>query len=132
MFGDTLLVGKNSYNIDKKNRMFLPADSNREENDIVYLCYDKELKTYTIYPKTVIQQNFSKLRKMVDEAQDVEELKRCKDMLLNYAETIVKSCLVDSQGRIVLGDNFKNYSTVDMLGAGDHLVLYTNEEKKKK
>ena len=132
MFGEKLLVGQSNHNIDNKNRLFLPAGTGREKSDIVYLCYDKEIDTYTIYPEKIIQEKFVKLQKMVDEAKSVEELKQYKLMLLEFSLSIMRAAEVDAGGRITVGNEFSQFESVNIIGGGDHLMLKPIVKNKKK
>jgi len=132
MFGDKPLVGQYSYSIDEKNRMFLPSSTGRETGDRVYLCYDNDIEVYTLYPEKVIQEIFDNFNKKIMEAKTASELKEYKLMLLKYSKSVIKGLTVDSQGRVILSSEFWEYDSMNMVGAGNHLVLNPTNKKNKK
>ena len=132
MFGSKILAGHYDFSIDFKNRMFLPAQTGREQGNVVYVCYDKDIECYTIYSEKSIADNLDKFNKKIDSAQTSEELKNYKLMYLEFANSIIKVCTVDSQGRIVLPVEIASNQNVHIVGSGDHLVLMFNDTKKKK
>ena len=129
MFGDKPLVGQYNYNIDEKNRMFLPSTTGREKGDTIYLCYDKDIMAYTLCPERVVLELFDNFNKKINDAKTVNELKEYKLMLLEYSKSVLKELTVDSQGRIILSSEFWEYNSVNILGAGSHLVLNPTNKK---
>ena len=132
MFGEKPMLGQSNHKIDGKNRIFLPSSSGRETDDAVYLCYDKEISAYTIYPEKIIENKVNEFQKKIDEAKNINELKQYKLMLLEFSYSIIRKCIVDGSGRIILGSDFNQFQSYDLIGVGNHLVIKPSDENKKK
>lgn len=132
MFGDKILAGEYVYYIDEKNRMFLPANTGREKGDTVYLCYDNDIECYTIYSEKAMKGILNGYKEKIDSAKNIDELKQYKLMLLEYSKSILKQCVVDAQGRIVLHSDIIPNQNVHIIGSHDYLVLIPETLKKKK
>lgn len=131
MFGEKPILGQSTYKIDNKNRIFLPPTSGRETDDEIYLCFDKEIEAYTIYPAKIIENKIKEFQKKIDESKNINELKQYKLMLLEFSYSIIRKCIVDGSGRIILGSDFIQSQNYDLIGVGSHLVLKPSDENKK-
>ena len=65
MFGDVALLGQDILTIDNKNRIFIPAHTNREEGEKLVLIYDKDLESYKIYSSHKFEEILEELNEKI-------------------------------------------------------------------
>lgn len=123
MFGDKTLIGQGEINLDHKSRVFIPAKTGREENDVLALMYDNDIECYRLYNVTTLEKTFREYEKLILEAKTNEEQVMYKKRALEFYKSIVKECIVDAQGRTSFKDCFEANTKVETIGAGDHLIL---------
>lgn len=123
MFGEEEMFGQTVQTIDKKTRLILPSLTKREEGDKLLLIEDKELNIYRIFRKEIISGVFAKNNEDLLNAKKSEEILKIKKELLELSKKVLKSLEVDKNGRVVLGENFKNAEKVNVIGASDHIIL---------
>ena len=129
MFGDKLLFGQTKNRVDSNKRIFLPAKSGREKGDVVFLLYDRDINEYKVFPYFVIESKFKKYDDLISSAKSSSELKEYKLILNEFANSIIRSCIVDSQGRIILSDDFVANEEITVIGSGNHLILKKKNDK---
>ena len=132
MLGDKLLFGQTTNKVDSKRRMFLPSESGRENGDIAYIVYDSVIDEYTVVPKTIVEEEYRKLEGMIEVAWDAKSLNEYKSKLIEFANSIIKECVVDKQGRILLSDNFIPNEEINIMGIGKCFILSQEKSIKKK
>ena len=123
MFGEEEMFGQTMQTIDKKTRLILPSLTKREEGDKLVLIEDKELNVYRIFRKDIISGVFVKNNEELLNAKTPEKILKIKKELLALSKTVLKSLEVDKNGRVVLGETFKNVEKVNVIGSSDHLIL---------
>lgn len=123
MFGEEEMFGQTMQTIDKKTRLILPSLTKREEGDKLVLIEDKELNVYRIFRKDIISGVFVKNNEELLNAKTPEKILKIKKELLALSKTVLKSLEVDKNGRVLLGETFKNVEKVNVIGSSDHLIL---------
>jgi len=123
VFGEEEMFGQTMQTIDKKTRLILPSLTKREEGDKLVLIEDKELNVYRIFRKDIISGVFVKNNEELLNAKTPEKILKIKKELLALSKTVLKSLEVDKNGRVVLGETFKNVEKVNVIGSSDHLIL---------
>ena len=102
MFGDKLIIGKSTRQMDKKGRIFIPKFSDAEPGDEIIVepiktdnGYDIRLMAYKEYFN--ICQRFMKLR---DNATSTEEFNRYSSEIEKLCSLLEATLTVDGQRRI--------------------------------
>ena len=118
MFGDKVLIGYSSTNIDEKNRLNLPKFTCAEAGDrLIVIPEDDRL---AIYSTSTLDEYVEKLDKVTNPTDHKNLLKEFR----NYCESAIVECIVDKNKRISLSSNIIfNDKNVTVIGSGDRLVL---------
>ena len=123
MFGEERMFGQSEQIIDKKTRLVLPSYTKREEGEKLLLIEDKELNIYRIFRKEVISGVFDINNEKLLNVKKSSEILKIKKELLKLSKMVLKSLEVDKNGRVILGETFKNIEKVNVIGASDHIIL---------
>lgn len=123
MFGEERMFGQSEQIIDKKTRLVLPSYTKREEGEKLLLIEDKELNIYRIFRKEIISGVFDINNEKLLNVKKSSEILKIKKELLKLSKMVLKSLEVDKNGRVILGETFKNIEKVNVIGASDHIIL---------
>lgn len=118
MFGDRVLIGYSSTNLDDKNRLRLPKFTCADAGDKLIIVPENE--KLLIYSSELLNEYLDKL----DRIQDV---KMHKELLLEFrkfCEGVIVEVTVDKNNRINLSDSIHfNNRNVELQGSGDRVIL---------
>ena len=123
MFGEEAMFGQTELKIDNKTRLIIPAYTKREEGDKLILVEDADLNIYRILKLEVATTSYYKTKAELLQTNDPEEEIKLKKELLKLGGKILKILEVDKQGKVLLGERFKNVEKVNVIGSCDHLIL---------
>ena len=123
MFGEEAMFGQTELKIDSKTRLIIPAYTKREEGDKLILVEDTDLNIYRILKQEVATSSYYKTKEELLKTNDPEEEIKLKLELLKLGGKILKKLEVDKQGKVLLGERFKNVEKVNVIGSCDHLIL---------
>ena len=123
MFGDIPIIGKNEVNVDSKGRIFIPAYTKREKGETLVLCKDNDLNIHVIYSSKRIEESLEKIDKKIENAKTDKERVKYKKAKYEILKSIIKTANVDSQGRMLIGLEFKEYEKVLTIGNYDSLII---------
>ncbi len=116
-----MLVGKYKHQLDAKNRFFVPAKY-REALGDKFLIVKNVDHCISLFP----EDEFMKFRAKIDEQPMIGQRKLRRDFFSNCW-----SVEIDSQGRIAIPDEYKEYAgldkTVMILGCGSHAEVWSEE-----
>lgn len=118
-----MLIGQFEVQVDNKARIFIPSKFDSEKGDALVLLHDSLLNCYELYNKNTIEEKFKQLDDLILSAQTEEELARYKLIFYDFCKSILKECVVDSQSRISLGNEFSAHEKLQVIGAYDHAIL---------
>ena len=122
MFGEDVLLGNSQTNLDHKGRLFLPVNTKREVGENLILLYDSELNIYRLYSDKMIKKEFERINNKIKNATNrVEELEY-KRKSYEFSKSIIKSCKVDGNGRITVGNLFDK-NEINLIGDYDNLII---------
>lgn len=123
MFGEDILFGQKDIKVDSKGRIFIPSETKRETGDNLVLLYDKDLDVYRIYNFKTIKDILNDLNDKILNSKTKLEVIEYKKKSLEISRSIIRSCKVDTQGRITIGNLFENQDTLLVIGNYDNLVI---------
>ncbi len=119
MFGDKILVGYSSTNIDEKNRLRLPKFTCAGAGEKLVVVPDGN--RLLIYSSTILEEYVDK----IDEIKDIKTRKELLAEFRTFCEGVLVETTVDKNNRINLSDNLHfNDKNVELQGAGDRVILY--------
>lgn len=126
MFGDNGIFGKSYHTMDDKNRIILPKNTNREENDELGFYKENEL-TFRIYNLKTLKKQIEDYRK--GQLSDIEKI----DQIINdLTMRIIATGNVDSSGRTAIPKQIvEEYNLGKRLifhGGENHLKIFKDEE----
>ena len=130
MFGEENLFGQNELTVDKKGRIFVPAYTKREVGEELLLLYNDDLNLYEIYSARKLEEKFEKLNDLMLNSKNKQESNFYKKRIYELSKSILRSSIVDQQGRILTGKTFEDYEKVLSTGAYDHLIIEPIKNKK--
>ncbi len=117
-----MLVGKYKHQLDSKNRFFVPAKYREALGDKFYIVKNID-KCISLFP----EDEFMKFRAKVDEQPMIGLRQLRRDFFSNC--WLVE---IDSQGRIALPDEYKEYARLDktimILGCGSYAEVWSEED----
>lgn len=126
MFGENGIFGKSYHTMDTKNRIILPKDTNREENDELGFYKENEL-TFRIYNLKTLKEKIEKYNQQQD-----SDTKKYEQLINDITMRIIATGNVDAQFRTsipkVLVDEYKLEKSLIFHGGYDHLKIFKNEE----
>lgn len=123
MFGEEILLGQNELKVNSKGRIFIPADTKREQGEKLILLYNEELGVHEIYSVKTIEEMFKKLNDNILNSKTKEEEIVYKKRLYQLSKSILRCEKVDCQGRILTGKVFEGQEKVLSIGVQDHLII---------
>ena len=130
MFGDRTLLGTYEVSVDSKNRIALPAKTNREAGDELVLVFDKDVEKYAIHKLKDIENKIKYYDDRIDITNSEDEIKKLKTEEYKYAKAVKDLLTVDVQGRIILTSNFSKYTKLTLVGCGNVMYIDSGKEKK--
>ena len=128
MFNETSMYGFHVGNKDEKNRVFVPSFTGVQKSDELVIV--KYRGFYKIISKATLD---AKLKTIEDEIMSlvksgsisqVAALEQYRDSLIL---DVVRSCTVDGQKRINIGNLYEDTKKVTLLGARDSVYLMDDE-----
>lgn len=128
MFNETSMYGLHVGNKDEKNRVFIPSFAGAQKSDELVIL--KYRGFYKIISKATLDE---KLKGIEDEIMElvkrgsisqVSALEQYRDSLIL---DVVRSCTVDGQKRISIGNIYEDSKKVTLMGARDSLYLMDDE-----
>lgn len=123
MFGEKPIFGQSELTVDKKGRIFIPANTKREPGEQLVLINNKDLGVYEIYSIDKLKERFEQLNKLIMESKTKKEKNFYERMLCEISKSILRSEIVDAQGRFLTGKTFEDCDKVLSTGAYDHLII---------
>ncbi len=121
MFGEKVLIGYSSCNIDEKNRVYLPRFSGAEAGDRLLIIPEDE--NIAIYSSSTLDNYVEKISLL----NDVNEKKEYLNEFRKYCENAIQEATVDKQKRITLSTNIDFIDkNIEIRGSGDRLLVSGN------
>lgn len=130
MFGEKPIFGQNEITIDSQGRMFVPANTKRENGEELVLLYNDNLKLFEMYSVEKLKIRFENLAELIEKARTKKEKAFYEKMLLELSKSVLKNGKVDAQGRFSVGKVFEPNEKLLTTGAFDHLILEQAKSKK--
>ena len=130
MFGEESILGRNELTVDKKGRIFIPADTKREQGESLVLVYNKDLETYEIYSSNKFSEILDILNNKILNATSKQEKIYYQKELFEISKSILICSKVDAQGRFLTGKVFEGQEKVLSIGCHDHLIIEKLKNKK--
>ena len=69
MFGEKPIFGQSELTVDKKGRIFIPANTKREHGEELVLIDNKDLGVYEIYSVLKLKERFEAINKLIIESK---------------------------------------------------------------
>ena len=123
MFGKEKMFSTAEQILYNKTRLNIPSYTKREEGDKFLIIKDRDLNIFRIYNVKVISKIYDKINNKLNKAKTIEEKIKFKKEIYKFSKTIINSATVSKTEKFVLGEKFKNILKVNLIGAGDHLIL---------
>ena len=121
MFGEKVLIGYSSCNIDEKNRIYLPKFTGAEAGDKLLIIPENE--NLAIYSSTTLDNYVEKISLLNNIKEEKELLKEFRE----YCESAIQEITVDKQKRITLSSNIDFIDkNIEVRGSGDRLLIIGN------
>lgn len=134
MIGEKMVLGQFKSTIDDKGRFNVPVKTGRETNEEVIATYNYDEDVIELYSKN----NYIRMIQDVADSTDLDYIMLHRNTLLLYKDLLNRALFesfVDQQGRMWADfDVLKRYgfvkkSKIYLLGQGNYLEMYPNEEK---
>lgn len=126
MFGENGIFGKSYHTMDDKNRIILPKDTNREENDELAYYKENEL-TFRIYNLKRVKEKIKKYEEKYD-----SDPTKYEQLINNLTMRIIATGNVDAQYRTPIPkqivNEYKLQKSLIFHGGSDHLKIFKDEE----
>ena len=126
MFGENGIFGKTYHTMDSKNRIILPKDTNREENDVLAYYKENEL-TFRIYNLKTIKKQIENYRK-----KQISDIEKYEYLINDLTMRIIATGNVDSQFRTtipnIIMEEYNLGKSLIFHGGSDHLKIFKDEE----
>ncbi|MBE6138941.1 MAG: hypothetical protein E7174_00325 [Firmicutes bacterium] len=129
MFGEKPLFGQVEISVDKKGRICIPATTKREPGEELVILYNKQFDVHEIYSVKSLEDRFNKLNNLIENAQNKNDQNFYKKSLYELSKSILRSEIVDLQGRILTGKIFEGEEKVLSTGAYNHLIIKPIKKK---
>ncbi len=117
MFGDKVLIGFSSTNVDDKKRIFLPKFTCAEAGDRLIIIPEND--RLAIYSSDTLEDYLDK----IDSITDHNEKKELLNEFREYCESVISEVIVDKSKRITLSKISFNDNNVIVRGSGDRIVI---------
>ena len=123
MFGDKPMFGKTKLIIDDEIRIVLPEYTNSEPGEELIILNNRELKIYEIYSMKRLEEKYKELNNIIFNAKSKKERIFYEKWLLELSKSVLENLIVSNDGKIKLGEKFKEYNEVMCTGAYDRLII---------
>jgi len=130
MFGDKSIFGQNELTIDSKGRIFIPANTQREQGEELVMLYNGNLNAYEVYSVKKLEERFEEINNLIINATSKKDKLYYQKFLCELSKSILRKEKIDSQGRFLTGKIFEGYEKVLSTGAYDHLIIEPIKNKK--
>ena len=121
MFGEKVLIGYSSCNIDEKNRIYLPKFTGAEAGDRLILIPENE--NLAIYSSTTLDNYVEKISSLNNPKEQKDLLKEFRE----YCESAIQELVVDKQKRVTLSTSIDFIDrNIEVRGSGDRLIVSGN------
>ncbi|MDO4963061.1 MAG: hypothetical protein Q4E75_03075 [bacterium] len=122
MFGDDIILGRTVSKLDDKGRVCLPSFTGRQYKDkLVLVEFDEDKACIYKYDSYVSQ--IEELKEKIKLSKTVSERRKYELEMYSICKKILKVLNVDVNGRVIIGDLFKDHEYLNIIGSIDSVII---------